>query len=255
MDAQDIRTNPDTQNEKEVSISSKPIVMEVCDVTKSLALGQERIDILKGISFQISKGEIVAITGPSGAGKSMLLGIVAGLDSPTEGQVLIENVDIVGMSEGELARVRNAKIGMVFQACNLIPTLTVLENVEVPLYVGTHTGSPTSRAAELLELVGLSHRLNYRPNQLSSSEQQRVAIARALAVDPAIVIADEPTGNLDARNGEQILTLITSLRTRTGKAFLIATHDQNVAAYADRELRIVDGVIDLSHTANGRSEQ
>jgi putative ABC transport system ATP-binding protein len=132
---------------------------------------------------------------------------------------------------------------MVFQAYNLIPTLTAKENVEVPLYVGKHKGSTSARAKELLGLVGLSHRLGHRPNQLSGGEQQRVAIARALATDPAIVIADEPTGNLDARNGENILSLIADLRSQTGKTFIIATHDPTVASHADHAIRIVDGLI------------
>jgi putative ABC transport system ATP-binding protein len=161
-------------------------VMDVQNIRKSLPLGRERIDILKGISFQIRSGEFVSIVGPSGSGKSTLLGIIAGLDNPTSGQVLIDGVDIARMSEGKLAVLRNSKIGMVFQAFNLIPTLTAQENVEAPLYVGKHKGSPSARAQELLALVGLSHRLNHRPNQLSGGEQQRVAIARALATDPAL---------------------------------------------------------------------
>jgi putative ABC transport system ATP-binding protein len=228
------------------------IVMDVRNVTKTLPLGRERIDILKGISFQILSGEFVSIVGPSGSGKSTLLGIIAGLDNPSSGQVLIDGIDITRMSEGQLAEVRNQKVGMVFQAYNLIPTLTAQENVEVPLYVGKHKGSPSARAKELLALVGLSHRLTHRPNQLSGGEQQRVAIARALATDPAIVIADEPTGNLDARNGENILTLIIHLREQTGKTFIIATHDQNVASHANYAIRIVDGLIaDLDNTDGG----
>ncbi len=228
---------------EETQQSEHSIVMDVIDIMKSLPLGHERIEILKGISFQIMRGEFVSIVGPSGSGKSTLLGIIAGLDNPTSGQVLIDGVDISRMSEGKLAAVRNSKIGMVFQAYNLIPTLTVQENVEIPLYVGKHKGSPAARAQELLRLVGLSHRLNHRPNQISGGEQQRVAIARALATDPAIVIADEPTGNLDARNGENILKMITDLRKRTGKTFIIATHDPVVASHADRAIRIVDGKI------------
>ncbi len=226
------------------------IVMDVRNITKNLPLGHERIDILKGISFQIMSGEFVSIVGPSGSGKSTLLGIIAGLDNPTTGQVLIDDVDITRMTEGKLAVVRNSRIGMVFQAFNLIPTLTAQENVEVPLYVGKHKGSPAARARELLTLVGLSHRLGHRPNQLSGGEQQRVAIARSLATDPAIVIADEPTGNLDARNGENVLKLIAELRQQTGKTFIIATHDPVVASHADRAIRIVDGKvaeIDRSH--------
>lgn len=225
------------------------IVMDVQNITKSLPLGREHIEILKGISFQIMSGEFVSIVGPSGSGKSTLLGIIAGLDNPSTGQVLIDDIDITKMSEGKLAGVRNSKIGMVFQAFNLIPTLTAQENVEVPLYVGKHKGSPSARARELLSLVGLEHRFSHRPNQLSGGEQQRVAIARALATDPAFVIADEPTGNLDARNGEKVLRLITELRDQTGKTFIIATHDPAVALHADRAIRIVDGrvgVIDVS---------
>jgi len=219
------------------------IVMDVQNITKSLPLGQERIEILKGISFQVTHGEFLSIVGPSGSGKSTLLGIVAGLDNPSSGKLLIDGIDITRMREGQLAAVRNSKIGMVFQAFNLIPTLTAQENVEVPLYVGKHKGLPSTRAKELLDLVGLSHRLRHRPNQLSGGEQQRVAIARALAADPALLIADEPTGNLDARNGEQVLKLMADLRAQTGKTFIIASHDPTVSTYADRVLHIIDGKI------------
>src|SRR5437016_11113682 len=231
------------------------VVMDVRDITKSLPLGRERIEILKGISFQIMSGEFVSIVGPSGSGKSTLLGIIAGLDNPSTGQVFIDGVDITRMTEGKLAVVRNSKIGMVFQAFNLIPTLTAQENVEVPLYVGKHKGSPSARAQELLALVGLTHRLDHRPNQLSGGEQQRVAIARALATDPAFVIADEPTGNLDAKNGENVLKLIADLREQTGKTFIIATHDPAVASHADRAIRIVDGQVAEIDTTNSKITQ
>ena len=213
------------------------------DVRKSLPLGSERIDILKGISLRIEHGEFVAIVGPSGSGKSTLLGIIAGLDNPTSGQVLVDGVDITKMGEGKLATVRNQKIGMVFQAFNLIPTLTAQENVEVPLYVGKHPGKPSDRATELLTLVGLGHRLGNKPNQLSGGEQQRVAVARALATNPAIVIMDEPTGNLDKKNGDNVLQMIRDLRKATNTTFVIATHDPNVARSADRSINIVDGLI------------
>ena len=258
LDMKEKRSHMNTSIMLEMEQSQKTeqkIVMDVRDITKSLPLGRERIDILKGISFSITSGEFVSIVGPSGSGKSTLLGIIAGLDNPTTGQVLIDGVDITKMTEGKLAVVRNSKIGMVFQAFNLIPTLTAQENVEVPLYVGKHKGSPSARAQELLALVGLSHRLDHRPNQLSGGEQQRVAIARSLATDPAFVIADEPTGNLDARNGENVLKLIAELREQTGKTFIIATHDPVVASHADRAIRIVDGIIAEIDHSNGRITQ
>lgn len=224
-------------------VSERPVVMEARAITKSLPLGHEQIVLLKGISFQIRRGEFVSIVGPSGAGKSTLLGILAGLDMPSSGQILIEDLDITRLPEKHLAKIRNQKIGMVFQAFNLIPQLSAQENVEVPLYVGRHPGVPSARARELLQLVGLAHRFQHRPNQLSGGEQQRVAIARALATDPAFVIADEPTGNLDRRTSEQVLQLLATLRQQIGTTFLLATHDQQVAAQADRVIRIVDGQI------------
>jgi putative ABC transport system ATP-binding protein len=230
-------------------------MLEVKEVKKILPLGRENIEILKGISFQIAHGEFIAIVGPSGSGKSTLLGIIAGLDNPTSGQVLIDGVDIARLRESKLASIRNRKIGMVFQAYNLIPTLTAQENVEVPLYAERHRGSPSARSRELLELVGLSHRLKHRPSQLSGGEQQRVAIARALATDPALIIADEPTGNLDHRNSDNILSLITDLNAQTGKTFVIATHDNDVALRANRAIRVADGMIKEVDTTGGRITQ
>ena len=217
--------------------------LEARDIHKSLPLAGNRIEILKGISLRVNKGEFVAIIGPSGSGKSTLLGIIAGLDNPTSGQVLIDGIDITHMGESHLANVRNQKIGMVFQAFNLIPTLTAQENVELPLYVGRHQGSASERAKELLSLVGLSHRLGNRPTQLSGGEQQRVAVARALATNPAIIIMDEPTGNLDQKNSDTVLQMIRDLRERIGTTFIIATHDPKVAASAERAIRIVDGLV------------
>jgi putative ABC transport system ATP-binding protein len=196
---------------------------------------------------------MLALVGPSGSGKSTLLGILAGLDNPTSGHIVLDGIDITQMSEGKLATVRNRQIGMVFQAYNLIATLTAQENVEIPLYVGKHPGAPSTRARALLDLVGLSHRLGHRPAQLSGGEQQRVAIARALAADPALIVADEPTGNLDVQNGQNLLNLIADLRTQTGKTFILATHDLAVATHADRVIHLVDGVISEIHQQNGEA--
>jgi putative ABC transport system ATP-binding protein len=215
--------------------------LEARDVRRSLPLGREQVEILKGISFRIDHGEFVALLGPSGSGKSTLLGVIAGLDRPTSGQVLLDGIDVSRMGEGKLAAVRNQKIGMVFQAFNLIPTLTALENVEVPLYVSRRDGSPSKKARQMLEAVGLSHRLQHRPGQLSGGEQQRVAIARAMVTEPAIVIADEPTGNLDAANGDKLLALIANLQAQSNTTFLIATHDADVASRAARQLKLSDG--------------
>ncbi len=217
--------------------------LEIAEVYKELRLGRESVAILKGISLRIDAGEFVAIVGPSGSGKSTLLGIAAGLDRPTRGTVLIDGIDISQMSEGRLTSVRNQKIGMVFQSFNLIPTLTARENVEAPLYVGRHDDDPSRRADELLALVGLIGRQGNRPSQLSGGEQQRVAIARALAAHPTLVIMDEPTGNLDRANSENVLDLIRHLRATTGTTFIVATHDAEVASAADRTVNLVDGQI------------
>ncbi len=232
--------------------AAAPAALEVCAISRSFALGRGRpsIDVLHEISFRIDRGELVAIVGPSGSGKSTLLGIIAGLDNPTTGRVFIDGVEITHMGEGALAQVRNERIGVVFQAFNLIPTLTAQENVEVPLYVGRHPGAPDARAQAMLDLVGLRHRLGHKPNELSGGEQQRVAIARALATDPAIVIMDEPTGNLDEANSRAVLDLVQDLRARLGTTFVIATHDPTVASAAERVIRLHDGrVVEDSRTA------
>ncbi|HEU5347136.1 MAG TPA: ABC transporter ATP-binding protein [Ktedonobacterales bacterium] len=212
-------------------------------VTRSLLLGRERIEILNGIDLQIRHGELVAIVGPSGSGKSTLLGIIAGLDTPTSGKVLIDGIDVTRMREAQLAGVRNQKIGMVFQAFNLIPTLTAQENVESPLAIGKHGGNPAEQARAMLTLVGLAHRFKNRPHQLSGGEQQRVAIARALVTQPAIVIMDEPTGNLDRANSANVLRMIRDVQQQTGTTFIIATHDPTVAEAAHRTIHLLDGRI------------
>jgi putative ABC transport system ATP-binding protein len=215
--------------------------LSAIDVSKSLLLGHDQVEILKDIRLRVDHGEFVAIVGPSGSGKSTLLGIIAGLDTPTSGRVLIDGIDVTRMREAQLAGVRNQKIGMVFQAFNLIPTLTAQENVEAPLAIGRHSGDATSQARAMLTLVGLAHRFKNRPNQLSGGEQQRVAIARALVTHPAIVIMDEPTGNLDRANSDNVLQMIRDVQRETGTTFIIATHDAAVAEAAHRTIHLVDG--------------
>ncbi len=215
--------------------------VEASDLYKSLPLGSETIAILNGVSFTISPGEWVTLMGPSGSGKSTLLGIIAGLDTPTSGQICIDGIDITKMRERELARIRNEKIGIVFQSFNLIPTLTAQENVEAPLYVSARRGDIARRAREMLDLVGLSDRRHHRPHQLSGGQQQRVAIARALITEPALLVADEPTGNLDSKTGGEMLDLFMRLRRELNLTLIVATHDPAVAAHADRGLHLVDG--------------
>lgn len=218
-------------------------VVEATDLTRSLPLGSTQVPILRGVSFAITPGEWVALMGPSGSGKSTLLGIVAGLDTPSSGRIVIDGVDITEKSERMLARLRNEKIGIVFQAFNLIPTLTAQENVEAPLYVGPHRRHASEKAREMLALVGLDKRRHHRPHQLSGGEQQRVAIARALVTEPSLLVADEPTGNLDSKTGRQVLDLFARLRARLGITLFVVTHDADVAARADRVLHLVDGTL------------
>lgn len=215
--------------------------LRVRDLHKQVTLGREVIPILRGIDFDLYRGEMVALMGPSGSGKSTLLGIVAGLDRPTSGEVVLDGTDISALSERNLAVLRSRKVGMVFQSYNLIPTLTALENVQLPLHVPGRNGHSIDHARQLLEEVGLGHRLSHRPSQLSGGEQQRVAVARALVVDPPLVVADEPTGNLDSETGQALMDLLLDIRTRLGTTILVATHNDAVAAHADRILRLRDG--------------
>ncbi|MEM6327760.1 MAG: ABC transporter ATP-binding protein [Bacteroidota bacterium] len=218
-------------------------VLDVHDVTRTLSLGDTPVPILHGVTFSVEPGEWVAVTGPSGSGKSTLLGIVAGLDAPSSGRVVLDGVDVSSRSEGDLARIRNEKVGVVFQSFNLIPTLTAQENVEAPLYVGPHRREASRRARAVLDRVGLSDRLGHRPHQLSGGQQQRVAIARALVTEPAVVVADEPTGNLDATTSAAVLDLFADLRRDLGLTLFVVTHDPEVAARADRVIDLVDGRI------------
>jgi putative ABC transport system ATP-binding protein len=231
--------------------STAPAV-QADDVHRSLPLGGEQVRILNGISFAIARGESVALTGPSGSGKSTLLGIVAGLDRPSSGRIVVDGTDITDLGEGDLAVIRNRSIGIVFQSFNLIPTLTAQENVEAPLYAGPDHRRARERARDVLALVGLSDRLHHRPHQLSGGQQQRVAIARALVTRPALVVADEPTGNLDSVTGEQVLGLFDALRAQLGITLVVATHDAEVAGRADRVLHMVDGrLVDDARVAGG----
>ena len=190
----------------------------------------------------IGRGEIVAIVGPSGSGKTTLLGLIGGLDVPTAGRVVINGIDITHLSENKLATIRNRQIGFVFQSFNLIPTLTAVENVALPMQFGRGR-DPMRRAASCWTAVGLQDRMDHKPPQLSGGEQQRVAIARALANDPAIILADEPTGNLDSANGERIMQQLLDLRGDLGKTVVLVTHDPVVAKRADRTIHLRDGLV------------
>jgi putative ABC transport system ATP-binding protein len=224
----------------ECEVSREP-TLSVRQVEKSVPLGREIIAILRGVTFDLFPGEMVALMGPSGSGKSTLLGIVSGLDRPTRGEVLLDGLEIGSLSERSLAAVRAKKVGMVFQSYNLIPTLTALENVQLPLFVPGRNGHDAGRARGLLADVGLDHRLSHRPSQLSGGEQQRVAVARALVSDPPLLVADEPTGNLDSETGTALMDLLLELRARLHTTILVATHNDAVAARADRILRLRDG--------------
>jgi putative ABC transport system ATP-binding protein len=223
-----------------VPITAALSVERLC---KSIPRGREAIEILRGVSFDLQRGEIVALMGPSGSGKSTLLGIVAGLDRPTSGSVTVAGTEIGYLPEAKLASFRADNVGMVFQAYNLIPTLTALENVQLPLLVPGRHGGDIDRARAVLEEVGLGHRLNHQPSQLSGGEQQRVAVARALVSEPPLIIADEPTGNLDSETGNALIDLLLDLRLRHGSTILLATHNPAVAERTDRTLQMHDGTL------------
>ncbi len=226
--------------------------LRIRDVTRWLPLGDQRVDILRGISFDVERGEWIALTGPSGSGKSTLLGLIAGLDAPSSGEVWIGDAEIGKMPEKRLARLRNERVGIVFQSFNLIPTLTARENVEAPLYVQRGAKNVSKRASELLDRVGLGDRMGHRPHQLSGGQQQRVAIARALVTQPELLVADEPTGNLDTAVGASVLDLMGEIQRETGTTLVVVTHDPLVAARADRRLHLVDGLLaDAPRMAQG----
>jgi putative ABC transport system ATP-binding protein len=199
------------------------------------------VEILKGIDLEIPRGQCAAVMGPSGSGKSTLLGLLAGLDTPTSGRIVLDGEDITGLEEDDLALLRGRKIGFVFQSYHLIPTLTAEENVLLPLELSGHAADGAARARELLESVGLLDRRDHYPVQLSGGEQQRVALARAFVVRPPILLADEPTGNLDTTNGRMVLELLIALNRREGTTLVLVTHDQQVSEQADRRITLRDG--------------
>ncbi|MCS7041393.1 MAG: ABC transporter ATP-binding protein [Bryobacteraceae bacterium] len=219
-------------------------VLSLRDVTKVIDTGTHRVEILKGISFDVRKGEFVAVMGASGSGKSTLLGLVAGLDTPTSGSIRIEGEEISRLDEDRLAVLRGRKIGFVFQSYQLIPTLTAEENVILPAELaGEDYETARKRAQELLKTVGLEERRDHYPVQLSGGEQQRVALARAFIRKPPLLLADEPTGNLDSVNGRQVLELMLSLNRSEGATLLLVTHDRELASHATRIITLRDGQI------------
>jgi ABC-type lipoprotein export system ATPase subunit len=213
------------------------------DVRKSFPMGEASVEVLKGIDLAVERGEIAAIMGVSGSGKSTLMNLIGCLDVPTSGRYLFADREVLGLVDDELSELRNAHIGFVFQSFYLLPYATVLENVLLPsLYRESAKDNAKERAVELLRLIGLGERLHFRPNRLSGGEQQRVAICRALMNDPELLLADEPTGQLDSRTASEIMNLLVMMNER-GKTVIVVTHDPAIAAYAKRIIRIKDGVI------------
>jgi putative ABC transport system ATP-binding protein len=223
--------------------SNSRAMIEVRGLTKTIATATHRVDILKGIDLEIPRGQFAAILGPSGSGKSTLLGLLAGLDTATSGRILLDGEDITGLGEDDLALLRGRKIGFVFQSYHLIPTLTAEENVLLPLELSGGSGQGVERARELLASVGLLERRDHYPVQLSGGEQQRVALARAFVLRPPILLADEPTGNLDTANGRLILDLLLALNAREKTTLVLVTHDPQISEQADRRITLRDGLI------------
>jgi putative ABC transport system ATP-binding protein len=219
-------------------------VLKIENLSKTFRLGKRKIQPLNGLDLEVKRGEFTAIMGPSGSGKTTLLNLIGCIDKPTEGKIAIDNVDISHMPESQLYKIRRDKIGFVFQNFNLLPYLNARENVELAMELaGKFKGQRKQRALELLATVGLSGREQHRPQHLSQGEQQRVAIARALANDPAIILADEPTGNLDAANKQEIVKLLSDLNQKQGTTIIMVTHDAQVAAHTERLLFLNEGKI------------
>ncbi len=219
-------------------------VIDISDLTKTYIMGQTQVRALRGIDLQIQTNEYVALMGPSGSGKSTLMNLLGCLDTPTSGVYHLDGRDVSRMDDSELARIRNEKIGFVFQTFNLLPRQTTLENVALPLvYAGLGKGQRQARAAEVLESVGLGDRLDHRPNELSGGQRQRVAIARALVNNPAIILADEPTGNLDTKTSIEIMEIFEDIQSR-GNTVILVTHEPDIAEHAHRIVRLRDGEVE-----------
>jgi putative ABC transport system ATP-binding protein len=219
-------------------------VIQIEQLKKTYHLGKVNVEALRGVSFEINSGEFVSIMGPSGSGKSTLMHIIGCLDYPTEGKYFLSGQDVSKLNDNQLALFRNQKIGFVFQQFNLLPKTTILRNVELPLtYNDTHSKNKKRLAAQALEEVGLGDRLTHRPNEISGGEKQRVAIARALVNHPSIILADEPTGNLDSKTGQDIMRMIDKLHDK-GNTIILVTHEPEIARYAKRVIHLKDGLID-----------
>ncbi len=219
-------------------------VIQAIDLTKVYSMGIVEVHALRGVSFCINRGEVVSIMGPSGSGKSTLMNLLGCLDHPTSGEYILDGESVASLNDDQLASIRNRKVGFVFQSFNLLPRSTALANVELPLrYSGVSTNR-IERARKALEAVGLADRVNHKPTELSGGQQQRVAIARALINDPAILMADEPTGNLDSKSGKEIMELILSLNKERGTTVIVVTHDPGIAAQTQRVIRLIDGKLE-----------
>ena len=233
-------------------MTSEPII-KLENVWKVYQLGKVELNALRGISLDINRGDFVTIMGPSGSGKSTLLNMIGSLDFPTKGKVFLKGKDISSMSENQLSQLRGRTIGFVFQEFNLLPNLDVLENVTLPMvFQGVSLGQRKARAEELASSLGLEERILHQPAELSGGERQRVAIARAFANNPEVVIADEPTGNLDSITGKRVMEILADFHNKEGKTVVVVTHDPNIAGYSEKIVNIKDGQITINHQQAGK---